>query len=160
MASRPNGAYVSQLLHLDPTRAGLVFDALYSGLPPVGVARRFVRFAEGLWLSADGLQSDPDTQVLRVVRSVLWFGCRPVRVQVELVEWSSTACEAAIRPLSAAWPVGTDRYGRCAAGHLEGLVSSLYSVGGSGIAPTSTNTGSPSLSLVQREWSESTTGAA
>ena len=125
MASRQNSAYVSQVLRLEPASAGLVLDVVYRGLPPVDLAPRFVRFGEGLWLSADGLQAEPATRVVRAVRGVLWFGCRPVRVLVELVEWSSEACEAAIRPLSYSWPVWTDRYARCAAGHLERLVDSL-----------------------------------
>ena len=160
MTPRQNGAYISQLLHFDPASAGLVLDAVYSGLPPVAVAPRFVRLGEGLWLSAEGLHAAPDAKVLRAVRGVLWFGCRPVRLLVELAEWSSHACEAAIRPLSLAWPVRTDHYARCAAGHLDHLVGSLYTVGGSGIVRTQTSTGSPSMSLVHRQWSESTTGAA
>jgi hypothetical protein len=136
MDSLPNGPYISQRLHLDPASAGLFLDALYCGLAPVGVTPRFVRFGERLWLSAEGLQAEPDTYVLRAVRSVLWFGWRPVRVQVELVKWSSTACEAAIRPLSSAWLIDSGRYARCAASHVEGLVRSLYLVGASGTART------------------------
>ena len=160
MTPRQNGAYISQLLHFDPASAGLVLDALYSRLPSVGVAPGFVRLGDGLWLSAEGLQAEPDTKVLRAVRGVLWFGCRPVRVLVELAEWSTHACEAGLRPLSLAWPVRTDHYARCAAGHLEHLVNSLYTSGGSGAVRTRRSTGSPSMSLVHRKWSESATGAA
>ncbi len=134
MASRQNGAYISQLLHTDPTSAGYVLDAVYRGLSPVRVAPRFLRLRDGLWVSADGLRTEPGPQVLRAVPGVLWLGCWPVRVLVELLEWSPSACEAAIRPSSYGWPVCTDRYARCAAGHLERLVSSLESVGGAGIS--------------------------
>lgn len=150
MASRPNGAYVSQLLHLDPASAAVVFDAMYRRLPAAGVGGRFVRFGEKLYLSADGLLAEPEMQVQRAVPSVLWFGCRPLRVQIELVDWSSTACEVAIRPLSHAWPIGTDRYARYAASYVEGLVSSLYAGGGSDVVATAVSTRGTSLPICTR----------
>jgi hypothetical protein len=140
MPSRQNGAYISQILQTDPKSAGLVLDSLYRGLETTGITRRFVRLTDGLWLSADGLQSDPGPQVLRAVRGILWLGCYPIRVLVELVEWSDTACEAAIRPLGYSWPVWTDRYAHCAAGHLERIASSLET-GGSRVARADTHTG-------------------
>ena len=110
MPSRQNGAYISQILHTEPTSAGVVLDSVYRGLEPIGVSRRFVRLTDRLWLSGDGLRRDPGLQVVRAVRGILWYGWIPVRVLVELVEWSSTACEVAIRPLGYSWPVWTDRY--------------------------------------------------
>ncbi len=175
MPSRLNGAYISQVLHTDPESAGSVLDAVYRGLEPVGVGARFVRLGDGLWVSADGLQAEPDSQVVRAVRGVLWFGWWPVRVLVELVEWSPVACEVAIRPLTYRWPVWSDRYARCAAGHLGRLVSSLDSLGGSGISRVHLGSGEP-FSLINgrsgagsfgrttrrplRQWNDAATAAA
>jgi hypothetical protein len=174
MPSRQNGAYISQILHTDPTSAGVELDSVYRGLEPVGFSRRFVRLTDRLWLSGEGLQRDPGPQVVRAVRGILWYGCLPVRVLVELVEWSSTACEVAIRPLGYSWPVWTDRYAHCAGGHLDRLVSSLDAIGGSGVARVRATTGAPfflingwntagsferSLDSRQRQWSEAATPA-
>jgi hypothetical protein len=174
MPSRQNGAYISQILHTDPASAGVVLDSVYRGLGPIGVSRRFVRLTDRLWLSGDGLQREPGPQVVRAVRGVLWYGCLPVRVLVELVEWSSTACEVAIRPLGYRWPVWTDRYAHCAAGHLDRLVSSFDGIGGSSVARVRATTGAPfflingwntagslerSLEPRHRQWSEAATPA-
>jgi hypothetical protein len=134
MASRQNGAYVSQIVHSEPANAGLALDVVYRGLSPIGVTRRFVRLSDKLWLSAFGVQAEPSALVVRSVSGVLWYGCYPVRVLVELVEWSASACETAIRPIGYSWPVWTDRYAQCAAGHLDRLVTALETVGGQGIA--------------------------
>jgi hypothetical protein len=142
MPSRQTGAYVSQILRTDPASAGFVLDSVYRGLEPVGVTRRFVRATDRLWLSGDGLQADLGPQVLRSVRGVLWYGGYPIRVLVELVEWSAAACEVAIRPLGYSWPVWTDRYARCAADHLESLVGSLAEIG-SGVVRAHASTGAP-----------------
>ena len=90
MPSRQNGAYISQILQTDPKSAGLVLDSLYRGLETTGITRRFVRLTDGLWLSADGLQSDPGPQVLRAVRGILWLGCYPIRVLVELISFDTS----------------------------------------------------------------------
>jgi hypothetical protein len=174
MPSRQNGAYISQILHTDPAIAGAELDSVYRGLQPVGVSRRFVRLTAGLWLSGDGLQRDPGFHVVRAVRGLLWYGCLPVRVLVELVEWSSTGCEVAIRPLGYSWPVWTDRYAHCAAGHLDSLVSSLDSIGESGVARLRATNGVPfflingwntagsferGLAPRQRQWNDAATPA-
>ena len=172
MPSRQNGAYISQILHTDPAKAGVVLDSVYRGLGPIGVSRRFVRLTDRLWLSGDGLEREPGPQVVRAVHGILWYGCLPVRVLVELVEWSSTACEVAIRPLGYRWPVRTDRYAHFAGGHLDHLVRSLDAIGGSGVARVRATTGAPfflingwntagsverSLDPRHRQWSEAAT---
>jgi hypothetical protein len=141
MPSRQNGAYISQILHTDPTSAGFVLDSVYRGLEPAGVTRRFVRLTDRLWLSGDGLQAEPGPQVVRSVHGVLWFGWWPVKVLVEVVEWSTTACEVAIRPRAYAWPVQTDRYAQCAAAHLDCLMSALDTFRGSGVVRVRASTG-------------------
>jgi hypothetical protein len=173
MPSRQNGAYVSRIIHSEPASAGRVLDALYRGLAPVGVTQRFVRLSDRLWLSADGLEAEPGPQVVRSVHGILWYGCYPVRVMVELVEWSTIACEAAIRPLSYSWPVWTDRYARYAADHLDRIVSSLDPVDGSGVEPARAKTAGGPFVLVNgwntaasfgcrtqgRQWSDAATPA-
>ena len=59
---------------------------------------------------------------------ILWFGCWPVRVLVEVVGWSAAECALSIRPRGYAWPVWTDAYMRRATACLDRLHESLLSV--------------------------------
>jgi hypothetical protein len=126
MHSQQDSVYISRRLSIEP--GGKVLDMWYRGLPLVPVLPRFVRFGIGLWLSTTGLRADPHPQVLRAVPGILWFGCWPVRVLVEMVEWSGAECELTIRPRSYLWPVWTDAYSRRAATCLDRLHESLLAV--------------------------------
>jgi hypothetical protein len=84
-----------------------------------------VRFRAGLWLSLSPKRNNLDPDLLGAIRGVLWFGVRPIRVVLEITEWSSRQCEASIRPSGLVWPVLTERYARRVGHLLDGIVGSL-----------------------------------
>lgn len=125
MSTNQNGAYISRRLPIHPGKAGDALDAWHQDLPRVAVAPWLVRCRVRLWLSTSPNRSNLDPDLLGAVRGVLWFGVRPIRVVLEITEWSSRQCEASIRPSGLAWPVLTERYARRVGHLLDGIVGSL-----------------------------------
>ena len=125
MSTNQNGAYISRRLPIHPAKAGDALDAWHQDLPRVAVAPWLVRSRAGLWLSPSPNRSNLDPDLLGTVRGLLWFGVRPIRVVLEITEWSSRQCEASIRPSGLAWPVLTEGYARRIGQLLDGIVASL-----------------------------------
>lgn len=125
MSTNQNGAYISRRLPIRPGNASNVLAAWHRDLPRVAVAPWLVRFRAGLWISAGPNRKNIDPHQLDAIRGVLWFGLRPIRVVLEITEWSSRQCEASIRPSGLAWPVLTERYARRVGNLLDGIVGSL-----------------------------------
>ena len=122
---RQDSAYLSRRLHIHPVDAVTALQGWHRDLPLVRVAPQYRRLADGLWLSTDPEPIIFDAQLLHAIRGVIWMCGRPIRVLLEITRWSSSECEAAIRPMSLAWPVCSDRYDRRVTALLDDIVGTL-----------------------------------
>jgi hypothetical protein len=118
-------AYISRRLPIQPAQANAALDSWHRNLPRTKWLPRSVRCGGGLWISTEPQPQSVDGQQLSTIRGVLWFGGRPIRVHLELAEWSATACEVAIRPSRLTWPVLTQGYALRVVALLDGISASL-----------------------------------
>ena len=118
-------AYISKRVPIRPAQANGALDSWHRNLPRTRWVPGSVRCGDGLWISTEPQPQSVDRQQLRAIRGVLWFGGRPIRVYIELTEWSDTASEIAIRPSRLTWPVLTDGYVRRVAVLLDRISACL-----------------------------------
>jgi hypothetical protein len=117
--------FVSTRLSVPPSGIHTAIGKWHQSLPPITMARRYVRFGHRLWLATESQQPSSDPLQLYAVRGILWMNGQPIRVDLELSKWSATVSEFALRPAHLAWPVRTERYACRAAQILEDVVGSI-----------------------------------
>ncbi len=118
-------AYVSKKLPLCPAEAAEVTDRWHRSLNETSVGSRYVRGTRYLWVGRDLDVDSPDPMSLRHTPGVLFVLGRPVRVEFELMEWSTTETTLAIRPRAGASIIRTERYATAALRALEGVVEAM-----------------------------------
>lgn len=123
-----NTAYISRLFPMPPSQAVPAAEAWHRRLTADGTGRR-VAAAPRLRLGTHFEPTGCDPLLLRCLSGILWVDAWPVRVVLELVNYSRNACELALRPTSLRWPVASDRYGRAAVEALEEVVRTVQEAG-------------------------------
>ncbi len=117
--------YVSRTFLLGAADAVEATEAWYRQLEFAPGGRRLVG-GHKLLLRPCFEPTDFDPQLLRRLRGTLWVGWRwPVRVELELAQYSRFASEFALRPSTLRWPVAIERYGQDAAEALEEIVATI-----------------------------------
>ena len=117
--------YVSRVFPLGAADAIEAIEAWYSRLELAAGGRRLVG-GPRLLLRPCFEPTDFDPLLLRLLRGTLRVGWWwPVRIELELTQYSRFACEIALRPSTVRWPVGIECYGQDAAKAVEGIVASI-----------------------------------
>jgi hypothetical protein len=117
-----DSAYVSRVIPLGPADAVEATDVWYRQLAPAPGGR--LVGGQQLRLRPRFEPTDFDPLLLRRFRGTLWVGrWWPVRIELELAQYSRFASEIALRPTSLRWPVGIEHYGADAARAVEEIVS-------------------------------------
>ncbi len=116
--------YISRVLPLDMATATAATDAWHSGLASMAGGKRVVA-GHGLLLRQSFESTDFDPLLLRRLFGTLWVNWWPVAVEIELVQYSRSGSEVALRPSKIGWPVLTERYERDATRAIEGIVNAI-----------------------------------
>ena len=135
-------AYVSRVFPLSAADAIEATEAWHRELESVPGGRRLIG-GRKLLLQPCFAPTGSDSQLLRRLRGTLWVGWWwPVRIELELVWYSPSASEIALRPSTLRWPVGMERYRQDAATAVDAIVATITKgvvvdrAGGSGASST------------------------
>jgi hypothetical protein len=130
-------AYISKKLPLCPAEAAGITDLWHRSLEETSIGSRYVRASRGLWVGAEMSSESSDPYSVRHSAGVLFVLGRPVRIELEIAQWSETETTVAIRPRAGMSILGTERYATAADRALEAVVEALARTKASASARTS-----------------------